>query len=64
MELRNNLAQMGFNNVDLSFSQNNANSGQRRQQGRRDQAQTYNTNQGNENSLESHTMFITIPQYA
>lgn len=64
VELRNNLAQMGFNNVDLSFSQNNANSGQRRQQGRRDQAQTYNTNQGNENSLESHTMFITIPQYA
>lgn len=64
VELRNNLAQMGFNNVDLSFSQNNANSGQKRQQGHRNQAQTYNAHQGNENSLETHTMFMTIPQYA
>lgn len=64
VELRNNLAQMGFNNVDLNFSQNGANSGQKHQQGRRNQNQNYQANEGNENSLESHTMFITIPQYA
>lgn len=64
VELRNNLAQMGFNNVDLNFSQNGANSGQKHQQQRRNQNQAYGAHQGNENSLESHTMFITIPQYA
>lgn len=64
VELRNNLAQMGFNNVDLNFSQNGANSGQKNQQERRNQHQSHQANEGNENSLESHTMFITIPQYA
>lgn len=64
VELRSNLAQMGFNNVDLNFSQNGANSGQKHQQGRQNQNQSYQASEGNENSLESHTMFITIPQYA
>ena len=63
-ELRANLAQMGFSNVDLSFSQNGANSGQKHQQGRRNQRQAYQASEGNENGLESHTMVITIPQYA
>ena len=63
-ELRANLAQMGFSNVDLNFSQNGANSGQKHQQGRRNQRQAYQASEGNENGLESHTMVITIPQYA
>ncbi len=70
IDFRNNLAQVGFENVDLSFSSNDGKSGDN-SNGRQDaNKDSQSGEKGNENSLEDsqideiNVMNITLPKYA
>ena len=71
VDFRNNLTQVGFNNVDLSFSTNENGSGNGgRENGQNTSQDNANTEKGNKNSLEDsqngevNVMHITLPKYA
>ena len=71
VDFRNNLTQVGFNNVDLSFSTNENGSGNGgRENGQNTSQDNANTEKGNKNSLEDsqngevNVMHITLPKSA
>lgn len=68
VDFKNNLAQVGFENVDLSFSSNENGSGNKGQNGGNSTPQEQQQ-EGNKNSLEDsqsevNVMHITLPKYA
>ena len=68
VDFRNNLAQVGFENVDLSFSSNENGGGNKGQNGGNSTPQEQQQ-EGNKNSLEDsqneiNVMHITLPKYA
>lgn len=68
VDFKNNLAQVGFENVDLSFSSNENGGGNKGQNGGNSTPQEQQQ-EGNKNSLEDsqsevNVMHITLPKYA
>lgn len=68
VDFKNNLAQVGFENVDLSFSSNDGSSGNKGHNGGGNAPQEQRE-EGNKNSLEDsqsevNVMHITLPKYA
>lgn len=68
-DFKNNLAQVGFDNVDLSFSANSGGGGGKQSEQNASQSNEHNQ-EGNKNSLEDsqmgeiNVMNITLPKYA
>ncbi|MCX2717833.1 flagellar hook-length control protein FliK [Helicobacter sp. MIT 21-1697] len=68
-DFKNNLAQVGFDNVDLSFSSNSSGGGGKQSEQNASQSNEHNQ-EGNKNSLEDsqreeiNVMNITLPKYA